>query len=51
MVRPEKFFNIEVLRRLKNAILRLAFANVVFHKRAMLQIIYAEYAESVFDIL
>ena len=36
MDRPETFFNIKVLRRFKNAILRLAIANAVFHKRAML---------------
>ena len=32
MVEPaEKFFKIKVLRWLENAILRLAFANTVFH--------------------
>ena len=33
-----------------NAILRLVFANTVFHKTAMLQLFYAEYTESVLDI-
>ena len=28
----------------------ICFANTVFHKRAMLQIFYAEYTESVLDI-
>ena len=36
---------------LENAILRLVFVNTAFHKRAMLQIFYAEYAESMLDIL
>ena len=36
---------------LENAILRLVFANTVFHKRAMLHIFYTEYTQSVSGIL
>ena len=39
MVEPgEEMFNIEVLRRLENAILRLVLANTVLHKRVILLI-------------
>ena len=34
-----------------NSFLRLVFATIVFHKRVMLQLFYAEYTESVLDIL
>ena len=44
-------FNLEVLIWLANTILRFGFANTVFHKTAMIQLFYAEYAESVLDIL
>ena len=40
-----------MFRRLENAILRLVFANTVFHKRALLVIIHAEYKESLLNIL
>ena len=36
---------------LEHASLRLAFTTTVFHKRALLQRFYAEYTESVLDIL
>ena len=37
MVGPrEKMFKINVLRKLENAILRLVFANIVFHTKAIL---------------
>ena len=48
---PRKIFKGEILRRLENAILRLVFANTVFHERAMLLISYAEYAQSLLDII
>ena len=35
---PGKIFNIEVLRRLENTILRFVFANTVFHKGMILLI-------------
>ena len=35
---------------MENVILRLAFADTVFHKRAMLLIICAKYTESLLDI-
>ena len=38
-------------RRQENAILRLVFSDTVFHKRTMLLIIYAKYAECLLDIL
>ena len=41
---PEKNFQIVVFKWLENAILRLAFANTIFDKGAMLQLLYAEYA-------
>ena len=41
----------EGLTWLGNASLILVFANTVFHERAMLQIFYAEYTESVIEIL
>ena len=40
---PEKVFKMEVLAWLESAILRLIFAYIVFHKRTLLQILYAEY--------
>ena len=44
-------FKTEVLIRLENTILRLTFAYTAFHKRAMLLILYTEYAKSMLDIL
>ena len=41
----------EVLIWLKNTILVLVFANIVFYKREMLQIYYAECIESMLDML
>ena len=41
----------EVLIWLENTILRLAFANTVFHKKERLQIFYAVYTKSALDIL
>ena len=38
MVGPEKIFKLKVLRRLYNTILRLLFANTVFHKGVILLI-------------
>ena len=38
-------------RRLKNGILKLVFASVVFHKSAMLPIFEVEVTESVLNIL
>ena len=46
-----EIFKMEVLILIKIAILRLVFANTVFHKRVMLQIFYTEYTYGVFDIL
>ena len=40
-----KISKMKVLRRLKKAILRLAFANTVFHKRIILLISFAEFTE------
>ena len=37
----------KVLRLLDNAILRLVFATTVFHKRAILLILEAEFTENV----
>ena len=47
--RPAKNFQNGGSRMAGNAILRLVFANTVFHKTAMLQLFYAEYTESVLD--
>ena len=37
----------KVLRLLENVMLRLVFANTVFHKRAILLILEAEFTENV----
>ena len=51
MVGPEeKIFQIKVLRRLENAILRLVFVDAVLHKIAILLILYAGFTENVPDI-
>ena len=42
-----KRFLIKALRWLQNAILKLAIANTVFHKRSILQIFDVEFKESV----
>ena len=48
MAGPEKhFFKMRMLILLQNAILRLAFANTVFHQRSILLIFEAEFTESV----
>ena len=46
-----KTFKMKVLLWLENTNYKLAFANTVFHKRAMLLIFYAEYTKSVLEIL
>ena len=46
-----KICKMKVPRRLKKAILRLAFANTVFHKRTILLISFAEFTESALGIL
>ena len=51
MVGLEKNFQNGGSHTAKKSILRLVFANTVFHKRRMLQIFYAEYTEIVLDIL
>ena len=52
MFGPEKNFQNEgSLRWLENAIMRLAFANTVSHKRVVLLSFELEYTESLLDIL
>ena len=42
---------VESREKFSKLIFRLAFGNIVFDKRAMLLIFYAEYTESVLNIL
>ena len=44
-------FEIKALLWLENAILKLGFANTVFHKRAILLIFEARFTEGVLDTL
>ena len=51
MVGPGEKFQVNVLKRQENAILRLVFANAIFHKRAILLIFQTEFTECVLEIL
>ena len=48
---PDKIFLYEGSQKAQNAIFRFVFANIMFHKRAMLQVFCTEYKESVLGIL
>ena len=46
-----QFFNVKVLGREENAILRLVFANIIIHKRAKVLIFYVEHKGCVLSII
>ena len=50
MVAPEKNFQNRSSHMTGKCFLRLGFANIAFHKSAMLQPLYTECTESVLDI-